>query len=324
MPPTSYRIVFFGTSDFSVPILEKLHALQAFDVIEVITQPDRPVGRHKILNESPVKRVAGTRGIPVFQPEDLRSPETVAHLKALDADAFVVVSYGKILPKAILDLPKSGAINVHASFLPKYRGASPVAGAIIAGEKVTGVTIMLMDEKMDEGPILAFSEDVPIAPHETRQSLREMLQRAAADMIGPTLMEYLGGRIVPKPQDHTKATRTPILKREDGHIDWHASCEEIDRKIRGFYPWPGTYAIWERDGIPLRLVIKKAEIAHPGASCTLDGHPGRVSRASDGSLSVNCGAGCLTVTLLQMQGKKEVSGREFLNGYPGIAHQTLA
>lgn len=323
MPQTPYRIVFFGTSDFSVPILERLQALPEFDVVEAVTQPDRPSGRHKALQASPVKRLAGTLGIPVFQPEKLGEEKTLEHFRKLDADAYVVVSYGKILPKSLLDLPPHGAVNIHGSLLPRHRGASPVAGAILAGDAVTGVTVMRMNEKMDEGPTIAFSEDVEIGADATRESLREKLQKVAADMIGPTLLEYLEGRVEAKPQDETRATSTPILKRMDGHIDWKMTAEEIDRKVRGLYPWPGTYAVWNRKGKALRLTILDVEIAHPKASCSLDGHPGRVSKASDGSLSVNCGSGCLILKTVRLEGKNEAGGASFLNGYPDIVGQTL-
>lgn len=321
--PRTYRIVFFGTSDFSVPILERLRSLPEFEVVEVVTQPDRPVGRHKVMQSPPVKRLAGTLGIPVFQPERLKGEEALSRFRELGADVFVVVSYGRILPKALLEIPPHGAVNVHASVLPKHRGASPIAGAILAGDGITGVTIMRMDEKMDEGPVLAISEDVPIGSDDTRASLGEKLQHVATDLIGPTLLEYLEGRIEPKPQDPGKATYTPILKREDGLIDWKASAEEIARKVRGLDPWPGTHTLLRRDGKVLRLAVKDVEVAHPGAPCSLDGHPGRVSRASDGSLSVNCGSGCLTIRTLQLEGKREADGPSFLNGYPDIVGQDL-
>lgn len=323
MPESPYRVIFFGTSDFSVPILERLHASDAFDVVEAVTRPDRAFGRHRVLQQPPVKRLAETRGIPVFQPEKLRTKAVLNHFKSIKPDVFVVVSYGKILPKELLEIPARGAVNIHASFLPKYRGASPVAGAIIGGERMTGVTIMRMNEKMDEGPTLAFSPDIPIEAHDTRASLSEKLQEIAAEMIAPTLMEYLEGRVEPKPQDESKASVTPILHREDGLIDWSAPAEEIDRRIRGLHPWPGTYTFWGRNGGRLRLAIKKADLAHASSSCALNAKPGRVSRGSDGSMHIECGRGCMTLTLVQLEGKKEADGLSFLNGHSDIVGQTL-
>lgn len=320
---TPHRIVFFGTSDFSVPILERLAALPEFEVVEVVTQPDRPVGRHKAMQAPPVKRLASTLGIPVHQPEKVRGEEALAHFRKLDADVYVVVSYGKILPKALLEIPEYGAVNIHGSLLPKHRGASPVSGAILAGDDVTGISVIKMNEKMDEGPVIAFSEDIPVGPEETRESLREKLQKVASDMIGPTLMDYLEGRVEPKPQDHAKATATPILKREDGHIDWSRSAVEIDRRIRGLYPWPGTHAVWNRDGKELRLAILAADIAHPEAPCRI-GKPGEVIKGAGGTLLVDCGKGCLSLTRVRLEGKRETDGPAFLNGHPDIEGQTLA
>lgn len=323
MSDTPYRIVFFGTSDFSVPILESLDSSDHFEILESVTQPDRPIGRHRALQAPPVKRVSETRGIPVYQPETLRSEEVLQHFRDLKADAFVVVSYGMILPQALLDIPPRGSINIHGSLLPKFRGASPIAGAIMSGEKTTGVTVMLMDKKMDEGPILSFSEDIPIEDDDTRKSLTEKLQRVAADAIGPSLLEYLDGRIEPKPQDHSKATLTKILKREDGLIDWKKSATEIDRMVRGLDPWPGTHTIWNRNGTPLRLAIKKVEVANEISPSATESHPGLVRQVSDGSMHVDCGEGCLMLTLMQLEGKKEADGPSFLNGYPDIIGHTL-
>lgn len=323
MTTTPYRIVFFGTSDFSVPILEALHASDHFEILEAVSQPDRPAGRHRALMAPPVKRLSETRGITVYQPEKLRSDEVLAHFRELKADAFVVVSYGMILPQTLLDIPSRGAINIHGSLLPKHRGASPVAGAIMSGDAVTGVTIMRMDAKMDEGPTLAFSEDIVIEPIHTRASLMEKLQNVAADMIGPTLLEYLDGRIDAKEQDHENATTTKILKRDDGLIDWHATAEEIDRQVRGLDPWPGTHTILTHNKKTLRLAIKKVEIANAMSPCASESQPGLVGRASDGGMLVECGTGCLLVTLLQLEGKKEATGPSFLNGYPDVTGQTL-
>lgn len=318
------RIVYFGTSTFAVPILQALKKDGDFDIVSVVTQPDKPAGRHKALQAPPIKRAAETLGIDVYQPEKLRSKEVQARLADFNADIFVVAAYGKILPKAILDMPKHKSINVHGSLLPKYRGASPISSAIMAGEPFTGITIMLMDEKMDEGPTLAFSDHIPLSPNETTSSLSKKLEEIAAEMIGPTLKDYVAGELKPVVQNHAKATLTKILKREDGLIDWSKSAEEIERMSRALEPWPGTHTTWDRGKKgKTKLLIKQMEVLHPDAGCGGGQVPGRVSRMNDGSLAIDCGKGCLKLTKLQLEGKSETDGASFLNGYPQIAGDTL-
>ena len=232
-----HRIVFFGTPDFAAPILERLGGDADFEVVEAVTRPDKPAGRRKALTAPPVKRAAATLGIPAYQPESLKITETVEHLKSLNADAFIVAAYGKILPKAVLDIPPFGCVNVHASILPKYRGASPISSAIAAGERETGVTIMRMDEKMDEGPVLAVSK-VAVEDADTAETLGSRLAAAGAELLGPTLKLYLHEQLAPTPQNHAEATYTKILAREDGRIDWSRSAEEIERFVRAMQPWP--------------------------------------------------------------------------------------
>ncbi len=317
-----YKLVFFGTSDFAVPILERLHADGDFSVVEVVTQPDRPVGRKRVLTAPPVKRAAMAAGIPVWQPETIRGEDAYAHLAKRGVDAFVVVAYGKILPKRVLEIPPFGGVNIHGSVLPSYRGASPVSAAIAAGEKETGVTVMVMDEKMDEGPALAI-EKLPIDDEDTADSLSRKLSELGAHMIGPTLKLYLEGHLVPTPQDHAKATYTRILAREDGRIDWKKGAEEIERFVRAMKPWPEAHALWTRKGMPIKLAIRKASVLHPTSRCDAEGHPGVICKLADGTVGVNCGRGSLRLEEIQIEGKNPIDAKSFLNGYPDLVGASL-
>lgn len=323
--PRPIKIVFFGTSDFAVPILERLKNDADFEILEVVTQPDKPVGRKRLLTAPPVKRAAQTFGLAVFQPETVRGEEALAHFAALGADLFVVVAYGKILPRALLELPKHGAVNVHGSILPKYRGAAPVAAAIAAGEKKTGVTVMVMDEKMDEGPILAVSE-TEIADDDTAGTLTARLAKSGADLLAPTLKLYVAGQAKPVPQDHAAATYTKKLGREDGRIDWTRSAVEIERLIRAMSPWPEAHFYWKRDAAsePIKITVKKAAFLHRDRPCDNVGAPKTACRLNDGRLGVNCGAGSLELQRLQMEGKAETDGKSFLNGYPDFSGARLS
>ena len=316
MPSTTRKIVFFGTSDFSVPILERLHGEEEFEILEVVTRPDRPSGRKRVLTAPAVKRAAETFGLKVHQPESLRDPATLSRLKSLGADVFIVVSYGKILPKELLDAPPFGGVNVHASLLPAYRGASPINAAIMAGDKETGVTVMKMDEKMDEGPILSEAR-VAIGEEDTTATLSVKLSAAAADLLSPTLKVYLAGGVKPTPQDHSKASYCGILKREDGKIDWSKSAAEIERFIRAMQPWPEAFTHWAREGKPaLKLIIKKASVLHPESRCEISGKTGAVCKLSDGTVGVDCGTGSLWLKTIQLEGKNPMDAKSFLNGYP--------
>lgn len=310
-------IVFFGTSDFAVPVLEALKASADFAVLEVVTQPDRPAGRKRILTASPIKRAAETLGLKVWQPESVKTDEAAAHLRALGADAFVVVSYGKILPKRLLDIPPFGGVNVHASLLPAYRGASPISAAIAAGEKETGVTVMVMDEKMDEGPTLAFRK-VAIDDGDTTETLMRKLSEAASRLVCPTLKTYFEGLLKPVPQNHSQATYTTILRREDGRIDWKKPAVEIERFVRAMRPWPEAFTTWTRKGVAHKLVVKRASLLHPTTGCDAAGTAGTVCKLSSGAVAVNCGEGSLELLEIQLEGKSVQDAKSFLNGYPDL------
>lgn len=324
MPQKPYRIVFFGTSDFAVPILERLRGDGDLSIVEAVTQPDRPVGRKRLLTAPAVKRAAETFGLKVYQPESLRGEEALSHFRKLEADAYVVVSYGKILPKALLEIPAFGGVNIHASLLPAYRGASPISAAIAAGEKETGITVMKMDEKMDEGPMLATSR-LPIGEEDTTETLSIKLAQSGAEMIGPTLKLYLEGGIEPKPQDHSQASYCGILEREDGLIDWSKSAVEIERFIRAMQPWPEAFTHWTRGSKPaLKLTIKKASVLHPESTCDAVGKRGAACKLSDGTVGVNCGTGSIILKTIQLEGKNPTDLKGFLNGYPDFVGAELA
>ncbi len=323
MSQEPYKIVFFGTSDFAVPVLQRLQTDGGFSILQVVTQPDRPVGRKHVLTAPPVKRAALELGLPVVQPESVRGHETFSHFENLHADAYVVVSYGKILPKNLLELPRYGGINVHASLLPAYRGASPISAAIKAGDKETGVTVMLMSEKMDEGPVLDYAP-MPISDEDTTDTLMHKLSGLGADIIVPTLNAYFIGSLSPQPQDNAKASYCGILEREDGHIDWSKSAEEIDRFVRAMQPWPEAFTFWTRNGKKQKITIKKASVLHPSAPCDAESIVSVVCKMADGTLAVNCGAGSLLLTTLQLEGKNETDAKAFLNGYPDFIGATLA
>ena len=317
------KIVFFGTSDFAVPVLQRLAADGDFSILEVVTQPDRPVGRKKILTAPAVKRAAETLSLPVYQPESVRGEEALAHFKKLGADAFVVVSYGKILPKALLEIPSFGGVNVHASILPDYRGASPISAAIAAGEKETGVTIMVMDEKMDEGPILDVAR-MPISDEDTTETLLTKLSKLGADLIVPTLKAYFSGTLVPKAQDHSKASYSGILSREDGRIDWSKSAEELERFVRAMQPWPEAFTVWTRKDKPVKLTIKKTAVLHPTTPCDAHGKTSVICKLADGTVGVNCGKGSLQLISIQPEGKSEMDAKAFVNGHPDFIGAVLA
>ncbi len=306
------RVVFMGTPEFAIPSLRRL--IERYEVAGVLTQPDRPAGRGQQVVASPVKELALAHGLPVLQPRTLRKPEPQAELAALRPDVIVVAAYGLILPQAVLDLPPHGCLNVHASLLPKWRGAAPVAAAILAGDAETGVTIMRMDAGMDTGDILLQAPET-IRLDDTTGSLSARLAELGAELLAAALPRWLSGEITARPQEESQATYCKLLSKEDGRIDWTLPAEVIARQVRAFDPWPGSFTTWE--GRRLKVLRGGARPGGPG-----DALPGRVVMR-DGELGVVTGAGVLVLRELQMEGKRSMDVRAFLAGYRGFPGSVL-
>lgn len=309
------RIVFMGTPLFAVPSLQALHAAgHGWEIVAVVTQPDRPAGRGKQVSVGPVKALAERLGLPVLQPPTLRkAPAAVAELAALSADLFVVAAYGLILPRRVLELPTYGCINVHASLLPAYRGASPISAAILDGLEVTGVSIMLMDEGMDTGPILTQATQ-PITATDTTGSLTERLAQQGAKLLVETLPRWLAGDLPPIPQAELPGMPSicRLIKKEAGLIDWSLPAATIERMTRAYAPWPSAYTTWK--GGPLKIV-QAAVGAGAGAA-------GVVYATADGP-AVGTGDGLLVLHRVQPAGKREMAARDWLNGAPDLAGTRL-
>ena len=301
-----------GTPEFSGPILNSL--LERYNVIAVVTQPDKKVGRKQVLTHSPVKKIALANKIEVSQPEKIKgNAEFIKHIKEINPDLIVVAAYGFILPKKILEIPKFGLINVHASLLPKYRGASPIQTAILNGEKETGVTIMLVNEKMDEGDILA-QKTITITNNDNFKNLHDKLSILGSNLLLETLPKWLNKKIKPQKQDQSQASYCKLITKEDGKIDWHKSAIGIERQILALNPWPGTFAKWDNKKIKL-LKVKLLNDSNKNSA-------GGIFKVNDG-LGVYCGQGALEILELQLEGKKAMSAKEFLNGYPSIIGNIL-
>ena len=298
------KIVFMGTPDFAVSTLESL-VKGGHEVIAAVTQPDKPKGRGKAVQYTPVKEKALEYEIPVYQPVKARDPEFVELLKGMDPDVIVVVAFGQLLPKAILDIPKYGCVNVHASLLPKYRGAAPIQWAVIDGEEVSGVTTMLMDEGLDTGDMLEKAEIV-LDEKETGGSLFDKLSALGGELILSTLEKMENGTITRTPQGDSTTSYAKMLKKTMGEIDWHMEAVKIERLIRGLNPWPSAYTSLKGKTVK----IWSADVV-AGEST---GNPGRVTVTKD-KLLVECGENFLSITELQLEGKKRMEVDAFLRGY---------
>jgi len=299
------RLVFCGTPEFAVPSLKYLLAQPDFEILSVYTQPDRPRGRGREVSFSPVKELALAAGIPVMQPEKVRMQEVEAHLWNLELDAIVIIAYGQIIPKRLLPIPRLGWINLHASLLPKYRGAAPIHWAIANGETVTGNTTMRIDVGMDTGEML-LQEQMHIGPDETSPDLAARLAEGGALLMTDTLRRLEKGELVGRSQDSSQVTLAPMLKREDGRIEWSRTAAQIYNRMRGFAPWPGAYS--EFRGQTCHLWGKPAtEGKAEGAAGTL--------LAGKGGLRVVCGEGSLLEVLtVKQEGRKQISAAEFSRG----------
>ena len=299
------KIVFMGTPDYAATALEAI-ITAGYEVTGVVCQPDKPKGRSGALAACPVKECALKYGLPVFQPERIKRAEAVEELKKFPADVFVVAAFGQILSEEILTMPKYGCINIHASLLPKYRGAAPIQWCIVDGEQETGVTIMQMDAGIDTGDIL-FTRTVPITKEETGGSLFDKLSRAGAELIVEALPKIEAGDFTPQKQDEAQSNYARMLKKEDGEISWRSTAEEIERLVRGMNPWPSAYTFYNGK----QLKIWKAEAL---AESTNDLQPGTISGIGKAGFDIACGNGILRVLEAQMEGKKRMSAVDFLNG----------
>lgn len=299
------RVVFMGTPDFAVPSLEKL--IEKHDVIGVFTQPDRPKGRGQRMQISPIKAVANKKGIPVYQPLSLKKESSYLNiLKEIKPDVIVVVAFGQILPSEVLNLPPLGCINVHASLLPKLRGAAPINWAIIRGDKKTGVTTMLMNEGLDTGDML-LKKELSIDDKDTAETLHDKLMERGADLIIETLECIENKKIYPQKQDDTTSTYAPMLTKELGHIDWNMECKDVYNLIRGVTPWPGAYC--DYNGSILK--IWKAYIE----SFDKTANPGQIINLSRNGIEVGCKTGSIVITEVQGIGSKRMDAFSYLNGH---------
>ncbi len=300
---SNHRVIFMGSPDFAVPILKSL--AMNYQLVGVVTQPDRPAGRGKKLSPPPVKLAALEFGLPVIQPEKLKEPGIFETLENWRPDVIVVAAFGQILRQNVLGLPEFGCINVHASLLPRWRGAAPVQAAILHGDSVSGVTIMKMDAGIDTGAILAQSP-CPLAPQETALSLSEKLSVMGADLLIKILPDYLSGKLSPVPQDESRATYAGLIKKEMGLLDFQKPAAELERQVRAFLPWPGsTFFLEDQPCKVMRASVVQSDHGRaPGTFTILNGFP-----------AVYCGEDCLVLEEIQPSGKKPMNGKDFLRGY---------
>jgi methionyl-tRNA formyltransferase len=300
------KIVFMGTPDFAAPVLKKLIETQT--VVGVVTQPDRPAGRGRKMQQPPVKVTAEAASIPIYQPRSLRSDEAAGPLRDWQPDMIVVAAFGQILRPHVLNLPPLGCLNVHASLLPRWRGASPIHHAILAGDSETGISLMQMDVGLDTGPVYV-QEAIPIRPDETAETLHDRLAALGAEMIERYLDQSANGELTAVPQDDGASTYAPMIKKEEGRIDWGQSAAEIDRLIRAMTPWPGAFTTW--NGTNLKLIAARPV---PKAANNV-AEAGAVVAEGDGA-AVLTGAGKLILEAAQLAGKKATSMDDFLRGRP--------
>ncbi|MBE3564434.1 MAG: methionyl-tRNA formyltransferase [Thermogemmatispora sp.] len=324
------RVIYMGTPQFAVPPLEALIRgarpgavlAEGYEIVAVITRTDKPVGRGHHLAFSPVKQVALAHGLHVWQPGSLKRPETIEALAAYHADLYIVTAFGQILPQAVLDQPRYGTLNIHASLLPKYRGVSPISEAILQGESETGVTIMLLDAGIDTGPIL-HQRRLPIDPDDTTETLSAKLAELGATALLETLPRWIAGEITPQPQDESQASYTRMLRKEDGQINWQRPAIWLARMVRAYTPWPGSYTFWRGK---LLKILKATALSEEQSPLPRNLPPGTVHRhtlAGEELLAIACGEGWLLVSHLQLEGRKAISAAEFLRGYPQIVGSVL-
>ena len=298
------KVVFMGTPEFAVPVLQTLIETQT--VVGVVTQPDRPAGRGKQLRPSPIKVTAEAANIPIYQPKSLRSEEAAQPLRDWQPDIIVVAAFGQILRPHVLELPPHGCLNIHASLLPRWRGAAPIQHAILAGDAETGVCLMQMDVGLDTGPVYACLP-TPISPTETAASLHDRLSTLGANLLAVHLDNIVAGKLSATPQDDEKSTYAPMISKEDGRLNWQQTSAELDRRVRAMTPWPGAFTTWQGE----MLKILAARVAH----CRLPiGQPGTVVAYEEGA-AVLTADGALVLEEVQLAGKRATAVPDFLRGY---------
>jgi methionyl-tRNA formyltransferase len=303
------RIIFMGTPELAAASLAALLREPAFQLVAVVTQPDRPKGRDLKWQPSPVKELALRVNLPVLQPLKARDEKFITELRAMQPELIAVAAFGQILPQSILDLPRLGCLNVHTSLLPKYRGASPIQSAILNGESETGVTIMKMDIGLDTGDILT-QRATPIHAEDNAATLHDRLAQLGAELLVDTIPAYAAGTIQPRPQQHEHATHVAKIKKEDGRIDWSQSGRAIWNRIRAFTPWPGAFTYLPGAAQPVLLKLWQAEVV------ASSGPAGEVLVADKTGILVGCGEGSLRITALQREGGRRLTAAEFLAGHP--------
>ncbi len=296
------KIVFFGTSEFSASILETLR--KSFEVVLVVTAPDKPVGRKQQIQQSPVSEYASKQGMKVIKPESLKNGEIAQQIEQVSADLFLVVAYGKIIPQQLLDLPAKGAINIHGSLLPELRGASPIQGALLAGKSQSGITIMLMDDKMDHGPILK-QAPVIIEADDRFPELEKKLLDAANNILNQTIQDFLAGVLIPQAQVESDATFTKIISKNDGQIDWASDAENIYNQFRAYYVWPNIWTKWDNQ------LLKITDCA---PAKTFDKNPGTVLE-SEGKIFIQAKDSSLELRAVQIEGKSAMPINDFVRGH---------
>jgi len=312
------KIIFWGTPEFAIPALKSLLE-NGYQIVAVVTNPDEPVGRKQIMTPPPVKVLANKHKIPVYQPINLKDNNFVKELPT--ADIFIVAAYGKIIPKKILEIPKLGTLNIHPSLLPKWRGPSPIQSTILNGDSETGVTIIKIDELMDHGPAIAtINFRLPTANKPTFKELHEKLAKLGAELLIEILPKYIAGEIKPEPQDDSKATYSKILKRDDGRIDWPRPAEEIERQIRAYESWPGSFTVWPDGKNYLRLKIEEAEAIEEEPS---RGSSGFIWQNEKSEIFVKAGKGSLKLKKITPAGSKTMTAEEFLRGRPNFIGTNL-
>jgi methionyl-tRNA formyltransferase len=298
------RIIFLGSPAIAVIPLEAL-VRAGYQIVAVVTQPDRPAGRRNMLTPPPVKLAAERLGLPVFQPQTLRELAAVAHIAALQPDLGVVAAYGEILRKNVLELPPLGYLNIHPSLLPRYRGPAPVTGAILAGDPETGVSVMRLDSGMDSGPILA-QQAVPLPPDARAGNFTMAMFELGSQLLLDVLPAYIHGTLIPQPQDHSRATFTAMLRKQDGQVDWHMPAVQIERMVRAYDPWPGTYTFWKGQQLKLLDVGVRPDLPPT--------HPIGTLWSEAGQPLVTTGTDVLELRQVQPAGKRPMTGAVWLNG----------